>query len=506
VGLPVGWAGKGQSAMLWRTGVGTHRPAAVVVLAAGEGTRMRSARPKVLHELAGRTLVGHALAICAPLGADATLVVVGAGRDAVTAHLAEIAPSATPVVQAEQRGTGHAARVALDAAPDLDGTVLLLPGDAPLLRTETVHRLVEQHRSSGAVATLLTAVLPDPTGYGRVLRDAAGGVTAVVEHRDATDEQREVAEINTSVYAFEAGPLRDALSRLSPANSQGEEYLTDVVGLFVAAGLPVGALVADATETAGVNDRAQLAAAHRAYNERLLADRMRAGVTVLDPATTWVDADVELAADVTLRPNVQLHGRTRIERGAEVGPDCTLHDTVVGEGALVVRAHCVGAELAAGAEVGPFAYLRPGAKIGPGAKVGTYVEVKGSELGPGAKVPHLSYVGDATIGAGANLGAGTIVANWDGLAKHRTTVGEHVRIGSNTVLVAPVTVGDGAYTAAGSAIVGEVGPGELGVSRARQRNIEGWVAKRRAGTASAEAAEAAVVAERARADQEGGDR
>ena len=464
------------------------RPAAVVVLAAGEGTRMRSATPKVLHQLAGRSLVGHALAACAPLGAGATLVVVGAGRDAVIEHLAGTAPHATPVVQAEQHGTGHAARVALDAAPDVTGTVLVLPGDAPLLRPETLLALLEQHRSTGAVATVLTAVLPDPTGYGRVLRRPDGRVAAIVEHRDATAEQRAVAEINTSVYAFESGPLRDALSTLSAANAQGEEYLTDVIAAFVDKGLIVGALEAAPAETAGVNDRVQLAAAARAYNDRVLADWMRSGVTVLDPASTWVDADVELAPDVVLRPGVQLHGRTVVETGAEVGPDSTLTATVVRAGARVVRAHCDGAEVGPGASVGPFAYLRPGAKLGPGAKVGTYVEVKGTELGAGAKVPHLSYVGDATIGAGANLGAGTITANYDGVAKHRTTIGEHVRTGSDTVLVAPVTIGDGAYTAAGSVIVGEVPAGELGVGRARQRNIPGWVAKRRAGTSSAEAA------------------
>jgi len=300
------------------------------------------------------------------------------------------------------------------------------------------------------------------------------------------------------VYAFEAGPLRDALTRLSTANAQGEEYLTDVVGLFVAAGLTVGALVADPVETAGVNDRVQLAAAHRAYNERLLVDWMRAGVTVVDPATTWVDAGVELAPDVVLRPGVQLHGRTAIARGAEVGPDCTLVDTVVGERARVTRAHCLGAAVGPDAEVGPFAYLRPGAALGPGSKVGTYVEVKGSQIGPGAKVPHLSYVGDATVGAGTNIGAGNIVANYDGVAKHRTVIGEHVRTGSDTVLVAPVTVGDGAYTASGSVITEDVPPGALGIGRARQTNKDGWVAKRRAGTASAEAAE------RARRDGEGG--
>ena len=469
------------------------RPTAVVVLAAGEGTRMRSATPKVLHGLAGRSLVGHALAACAPLGPDTTLVVVGAGRDAVSAHLAEIAPAAVPVVQAEQHGTGHAARVALDAVPDLDGTVLVLPGDAPLLRTATLRRLVEEHQSTGAVATVLTALLPDPTGYGRVLRGPAGQVARIVEHRDATDAEREVAEINTSVYAFEAAPLRDALSRLSAANAQGEEYLTDVVGLFVDKGLTVSAVVAAADETAGVNDRAQLAAAHRAYNDRLLLDLMRTGVTVLDPTTTWVDADVQLAPDVTLLPGVQLHGLTRIETGASVGPDCTLTDTVVGAGAQVVRAHCVGAIVGPGASVGPFAYLRPGAVLGAGAKVGTYVEVKASELGPDAKIPHLSYVGNATIGAGSNLGAGTITANYDGVAKHHTTIGEHVRIGSDTVLVAPVTVGDGAYTAAGSVISSEVRAGELGVARAHQRSIPGWVTRRRAGTPSARAAERAAA-------------
>ena len=470
------------------------RPTAVVVLAAGEGTRMRSATPKVLHAVAGRSLVGHVLAACAPLGADRSLVVVGAGREPVTAHLARVAPGAAPVVQAEQRGTGHAVRVALDAAPEVDGTVLVLPGDAPLLRAGTLRRLVEEHQSGGAVATLLTSVLPDPTGYGRVVRGGRGVVLRVVEHRDATDEERALGEVNTSVYAFESGPLRDALSRLSTANAQGEEYLTDVVGILVAAGLPVGAMVAPAGETAGVNDRVQLAAAHRVLNDRLLTDWMRAGVSVLDPATTWVDADVELAPDVTLRPGCQLHGRTRVETGADLGPDCTLTDTVVGAGARVVRAQCEGAEVGPGATVGPFAYLRPGAVLGAGAKVGTYVEVKASELGPGAKVPHLSYVGDATIGAGTNLGAATIVANYDGVAKHRTVVGREVRTGSDTVLVAPVTVGDGAYTAAGSVITEDVPPGALGVGRARQATKPGWVERRRPGTPAAEAAAAAPPA------------
>jgi bifunctional UDP-N-acetylglucosamine pyrophosphorylase/glucosamine-1-phosphate N-acetyltransferase len=474
------------------------RPTAVVVLAAGEGTRMRSAIPKVLHAIAGRSLVGHVLAACAPLGADRTLVVVGAGRETVAAHLAEVASGATPVVQADQRGTGHALRVALEAAPTVDGTVLVLPGDTPLLRAGTLRRLVEEHQSGAAVATLLTSVPADPTGYGRVVRGPRGEVLRVVEHRDASDDEQALGEVNTSVYAFESGPLRDALSQLSAANAQGEEYLTDVVGAFVAAGLPVGAVVAPAEETAGVNDRVQLAAAHRALNDRLLADWMRAGVTVLDPASTWVDAGVELAPDVTLRPGTQLHGTTRVETGAEVGPDCTLTDTVVRAGARVLRAHCDGAEVGRGATVGPFAYLRAGAKLGPAAKVGTYVEVKASDIGPGAKVPHLSYVGDATIGAGTNLGAATIVANYDGIAKHRTVIGEQVRTGSDTVLVAPVTVGDGAYTAAGSVITDDVPPGALGIGRGRQVTKPGWVQRRRPGTPAAEAA-----ADAARRDEQG---
>jgi bifunctional UDP-N-acetylglucosamine pyrophosphorylase / glucosamine-1-phosphate N-acetyltransferase len=470
-------------------------PTAVVVLAAGEGTRMRSERPKVLHEVAGRTLVGHAIAVCAPLGADATLVVVGAGREAVAAHLAEIAPAATPVVQAEQRGTGHAARVALEAAPGLDGTVLLLPGDAPLLRTGTLRRLVEEHQSTGAVATLLTAVVPDPTGYGRVLRDAAGGVTAVVEHRDATDEQRAVAEINTSVYAFEAGALRAALSRLSAANAQGEEYLTDVVGLFVAAGLPVGALVADAAETAGVNDRVQLAAAHRAYNARLLDAHMRAGVTVVDPLTTWVDAAVTIEPDVTLWPNVALHGATQVAEGASVGPDVTLSDTSVGARATISRAVALRATVGPDASVGPFAYLRPGAVLAEGAHVGTYVEVKNSRIGTGSKVPHLSYVGDATIGEHSNIGAATVFVNYDGVEKHRSTVGDHVRIGSDTMIIAPREIGDGSYTAAGSVITQDVPPGAMAVARGQQRNVAGWVARKRPGSPAAEAAERAQAAD-----------
>jgi bifunctional UDP-N-acetylglucosamine pyrophosphorylase/glucosamine-1-phosphate N-acetyltransferase len=461
--------------------VSSAAPAAVVVLAAGEGTRMRSrTTPKVLHPLAGRSMVGHVLAAAAELEPGRTLVVVGHAREAVTAHLAGVSPDARPVVQAQQNGTGHAVRVALEAAGDLDGTVVVVPGDSPLLTGGTLARLVAEHERLHAATTLLTAVVEDPTGYGRVLRAPGGGVTGVVEHKDADDAQRQVREVATSVYAFDAARLRESLGRLSTDNAQGEEYLTDVVGLHAEAGLVVAAVTTDdPTETMGVNDRAQLAAAGAALRERLVRRHMLAGVTVVDPATTWLDVSVELEPDVVLHPGCQLHGSTVVRSGAEIGPDCTLTDTEVGEGARVRRATTEQAVIGPRAQVGPYTFLRPGTRLGPDSKAGGFVEMKASELGEGAKVPHLSYVGDAVVGARSNVGAATVFVNYDGREKHRTVVGDDVRIGSDTMLVAPVSVGDGAYTAAGSVITTDVPPGALGVSRARQRNIEGWVARKR---------------------------
>ncbi len=470
-------------------------PLAVIVLAAGEGTRMRSrALPKVLHGFAGRSLLAHVLAAAAPLGATHTVVVVGHRREQVTAHLAEIAPEARAVVQAEQHGTGHAVRLALGAVPESgSGPVVVLPGDTPLLTEETLARLLAAHAESGAAATMLTSVLADPTGYGRVLRTAGGDVARIVEHADATDDERAVGEIASGAYVFDHALLRDAIGRLSTDNEQGEEYLPDVIGLLVADGRRVAATAADADETAGVNDRVQLAAAHRAYNARLLADHMRAGVTVVDPATTWVDAEVALEPDVTLLPAVDLHGRTRIAEGAVIGPQVSLTDTVVGSGTTIERT--VGKQAVVGAHVtvGPFAYLRPGTQLADGVHIGSYVELKNSEVGAGSKVPHLTYVGDATIGEQANIGASTVFVNYDGVDKHRSVVGDHARIGSDTMLVAPVSVGDGAYTAAGSTITQDVPPGDLAVARGKQRNVTGWVARRRAGTPAAEAAARALA-------------
>jgi bifunctional UDP-N-acetylglucosamine pyrophosphorylase/glucosamine-1-phosphate N-acetyltransferase len=471
---------------------GSGTLAAVVVLAAGQGTRMRSSTPKVLHSFGGRSLLGHVLAAAQPLRAGTTVVVVGAGRAAVEEHLARVAPAALPVVQEEQNGSGHAAAVALAAVPDVVGPVLLLNGDVPLLTAGTVAALVDAHHAAGNVLTVLTAEVEDPTGLGRIVRGDDGRVRAIVEERDATDAQRAIREINAGVYVGDAETLRRGLARIGADNDQGEQYVTDVLGLLVAEGAPVGGVIAeDPDDVLGCNDQRELAARRRTFNDRVLDDLMRAGVIVVDPLTTWVDVTASVAADAVLQPGTQLLGATTVAAGAVVGPDSTLLDTEVGERASVVRSHCLGAVIGTEATVGPFSYLRPGTRLARGAKVGAFVETKNVEVGEGSKVPHLSYVGDATIGRGANIGAATVFVNYDGVAKHHTTIGDHVRIGSDSMLVAPVTVGDGAYTAAGSVITSDVPPGAMAVARAPQRNVAGWVRRRRSGTPAAQAAEAA---------------
>jgi bifunctional UDP-N-acetylglucosamine pyrophosphorylase/glucosamine-1-phosphate N-acetyltransferase len=472
-----------------------QQPLAVIVLAAGEGTRMKSAAlPKVLHGFAGRSMLGHVLAATEPLGARHTVVVVGHRRDEVTAHLGEIAPAAVAVVQDEQRGTGHAVRLALEAVPeDADGTIVVLPGDAPLLTADTLQALLEAH--SGFAATLLTSELDDPTGYGRVLRTGSGSVERVVEHKDAEPHELVVAEVATSVYAFDHALLRQAIGKLSTDNAQGEEYLPDVIALLVEAAQPVAAVLAPADRTAGVNDRVQLAAAHRAYNDRLLEAHMRAGVTVIDPATTWVDATVTIEPDATLLPSTELRGTTHIAAGARIGPQTTLTDTTVGADAHVDRTVAISSRIGAGVTIGPFAYLRPNVELADEVHIGTFVELKNSQVGRGTKVPHLTYVGDATIGRYTNIGAATVFVNYDGIAKHRTVIGDYAKTGADNMFVAPVRVGDGAYTAAGSVIVQDVPPGAMAVARAVQRNVAGWVARKRAGTPAAEAAARALASE-----------
>jgi bifunctional UDP-N-acetylglucosamine pyrophosphorylase / glucosamine-1-phosphate N-acetyltransferase len=331
--------------------------------------------------------------------------------------------------------------------------------------------------------------MPDPFNYGRVTRDADGHVTGIVEERDADDRIRQINEICTGVYAYDAKTLRDAIEKIAADNAQAEEYLTDVIGRLVSQSTPVVGVVADDwQETLGVNDRGQLADARRIMRDRIVSHWMREGVTITDPQTTWMGVRVQLEPDVVIHQNTQLHGATSIRTGAVVGPNCTLTNTVVDSEATVVNAVCDGAEIGAGASVGPFSYLRPGTKLGAGGKIGGFVETKNADIGPGAKVPHLTYVGDATIGADANIGAGTVFVNYDGVDKHHTTVGEASFVGSGTMLVGPGEVGDGAYVAAGSVITEPVPPGSIALGRARQRNVLGWVFKRRAGTKTADAA------------------
>ncbi|MTE19394.1 bifunctional UDP-N-acetylglucosamine diphosphorylase/glucosamine-1-phosphate N-acetyltransferase GlmU [Streptomyces sp. TRM43335] len=473
-----------------------NRPAAVVVLAAGEGTRMKSARPKVLHDICGRSLVGHVVTASRELDPRELVVVVGHGREQVTEHLSVVDPKARTAVQAEQRGTGHAVRTALRALADDGvepaGTVVVTCGDTPLLTGGTLGRLAASHEAEGNAVTVLSAEVPDATGYGRIVRADDGSVTAIVEHKDADEEQRAIREINSGVFAFDGRLLADALGRLSTDNSQGEEYLTDVLGILRADGHRVGACVADDhREIVGINNRVQLAEARRLLNERLLERAMLAGVTVVDPATTWLDATVTYERDALVHPGTQLLGATHLGEGCEVGPNCRLSDTRVGGGAVVSNAVADSAEIGPDASVGPYAYLRPGTRLGPKSKAGTYVEMKNAEVGEGTKVPHLSYVGDATIGEYTNIGAASVFVNYDGETKHHTTIGSHCKTGSDNMFVAPVTVGDGAYTAAGSVITKDVPPGSLAVARGQQRNIPGWVARKRPGSAAARAARAA---------------
>ena len=480
----------------------TSHPAAVIVLAAGEGTRMKSATPKVLHEIGGRSLLGHSIAAARGVDPQHLVIVIRHGRDLVAAHIAALDAHAVIADQDEVMGTGRATECALDALPaDLEGTVLVTCGDVPLLTAGTLRGLFEAHAASGSAATVITATLPDPTGYGRIIRAADGSVAGIVEQKDATAEQLEITEINSGLYAFDALVLRKALAEVGTDNAQGEKYLTDVVGIARSDGLRVSAhLVTDVWQTEGVNDRVQLSRLGAELNRRIVEAWMRAGVTVVDPATTWIDADVTLGRDVTIHPQTQLHGASTIGDDVVLGPDTTLTDVEIGDGASVIRTHGSLAVIGAGATVGPFAYLRPGTDLGAGGKIGTFVETKNAQIGAGSKVPHLTYVGDATIGEHSNIGASSVFVNYDGVTKSRTTIGSHCRTGSDTMFVAPVTVGDGAYTGAGTVVRRDVPPGALAINVAPQRNLLGWVQEKRPGTASAQAATAAdedspVVAE-----------
>ncbi len=461
----------------------------VIVLAAGEGTRMKSTTPKVLHTIAGQSLLGHVLSTVETLAPAEVRVVIGAEREKVQEHLEQVSPASVPFIQERRGGTGHAVQIAL-ASAELKGTVLIVAGDTPLLASETLRQLVAAHNSGGYAATVLTAEVPDPTGYGRIIRTENGDILRIIEERDASAVEQEIDEINSGVYVFDLAKLHRAIARLTDDNSQGELYLTQVIEILRAENervVPI--LTPDYIEILGINDRVQLAECAAIMRDQINDAFMRAGVAMIDPTTTWIDTSVKIAPDAVIYPGTAISGDSVISEGAVIGPRTTLIDCQVAAGAIVIESYCKGATIGKGASVGPFTYLRPGSVLGGRSKVGAFAEMKNSTLGEGSKVPHLTYIGDATVGEGTNIGAGTIFVNYDGVEKHHTTVGDHVRIGSDTMLVAPLTIGDGAYTAAGSVITEDVPAGAIGVGRAKQRNVLGWVMRKRPGSKSAVAAE-----------------
>jgi bifunctional UDP-N-acetylglucosamine pyrophosphorylase / glucosamine-1-phosphate N-acetyltransferase len=448
----------------------------VVILAAGQGTRMRSATPKLLHPLCGRPVIAWPIAAARAAGAQKVVVVGGPDR-ALEPALPQDDAAVVLAVQQEPRGTADAVASAAEHI-DRDAPVIVICGDVPLMTGEALRALAQAHDDQGAAATMLTMVLEDPSGYGRVVRDSDGAVERVVETKepgDATPAELEIREVNGGVYAFAGGALLDALQQVRADNAQGELYLPDVLPILRAQDKLVAAhTVDDPTLALGINDRGDLAAVRTIAQQRIHAVLMAQGVTIVDPSSTVIDADVEIANDTTVAPFSSLLGATRIGPGCEVGPLTTLIDVTLGADVRIPHSYAIECEVRDGATVGPFAYLRPKALLRERSKVGTFVEVKNSDIGEGAKVPHLSYVGDADVGAGTNLGASTITANYDGRSKHRTTIGEGVHGGIHTSLVAPVTVGDGAWIAAGSVITDAVPDGALGIARARQRNLEGY--------------------------------
>jgi bifunctional UDP-N-acetylglucosamine pyrophosphorylase/glucosamine-1-phosphate N-acetyltransferase len=468
----------------------TDSALAVVILAAGEGSRMKSSLAKVLHPIAGVPMIGHVLSTAAALHPQHTIAVLRHQRDSVAAVVAELTEGIVIVDQDDVPGTGRAVELALAALEGFDGDVVVVSGDVPLLDADTLGALVADHRSNNRAASVLSAIVDDPTGYGRIVR-TTDRLTRIVEDADATDDEQSIAEINSGTYVFSAGPLRAALAKVTTKNAQGEKYLTDVLELLGLDHAIDAQKVTFPWVVAGINDRAQLSEVSARLNAMIVRGHQLNGVTIDDPATTWIDRAVTIEADARILPGTFLQGATSIAANAVVGPDSTLRDCEIGAGATLNRVDATLAVIDAGATVGPFSYLRAGTVLGPNGKIGAFVETKNSTIGAGSKVPHLSYIGDTTVGEQSNIGAGTITANYDGIEKHRTTVGSHVRTGSHNVFVAPVTIHDGAYTAAGTVVRKDVPAGSLGMTVASQRNNEGWVEEHRPGTDAADAAKRA---------------
>lgn len=474
----------------------TRTPCAVIVLAAGAGTRMKSATQKTLHAIGGRSLLSHSLHAAEGINPEHLVAVVGHQRDQVIPEVERVAEEldreVLQAVQEEQNGTGDAVAAGLRPIPEYEGTVIVTNADVPLLRAETIQALFDAHTTASAAVTVLSLDLDDPTGYGRIVRNDAGEVTEIVEQKDASEEQKEITEVNSGVFAFDGRVLNHALTQLNTDNAQGELYITDVLAIARREGHTVGAHLADdPRELAGVNNRVQLAAAGKELNRRTVEAAMLGGATIIDPETTFIGVNVVIGQDVTIHPNTQLWGATHISDGAVIGPDTTLTDVTVGTRASVIRTQGERSTIGADATVGPFTYLRPHTVLGTGGKLGGFVESKNATIGAGSKVPHLTYIGDATVGEETNIGASSVFVNYDGVNKHHTTIGDHCRTGSDTMFVAPVTVGDGAYTGAGTVVTDDVPAGALAVKEGKQRVIEGWVEKKRPGTPAAEAAQRA---------------
>jgi bifunctional UDP-N-acetylglucosamine pyrophosphorylase / glucosamine-1-phosphate N-acetyltransferase len=447
----------------------------VVVLAAGQGTRMKSQLPKVLHRIGGRALIEHVLHAARSVSPSSMTLIVGHRADTVKAQLSHW-NNVSFALQEPQLGTAHALQQAETVLAGKQGTLVLLSGDVPLLTGHTLSRLLEVHQTTKAAATVLTAVVGQPFGYGRVVR-TAGKIARIVEERDGSPAERAIKEINSGIYAFDMGPLWDALRSIASQNAQGEFYLTDLIGIYRRRGLPVETLVVDnAEEIRGINSRTELADVSRIVRQQKNEEVMAAGVTLIDPATTYIEADVEIGADTVIHPGVTLEGQTTIGAACEIHSHVRIADSVIGN-KVTVHNFCVlaGARVADDAAIGPFAHLRQQAVVGEGAKVGNFVELKKTTLGQGSKAMHLSYLGDATIGARVNVGAGTITCNYDGTHKHPTVIEDGAFIGSDSQLVAPVTVGKGAYVGSGSTVRKDVPAGALAVSAGKQRNIDEWV-------------------------------
>ena len=448
-----------------------------IILAAGKGTRMKSELPKVLHKVAGKPLVSHVIEACRAAGVEKPLLVVGHGsqqvRDAIGDDVAYCE-------QYQQLGTGHAVMCALPCIDLKKGETFVMCGDAPLIEGETLRELHDYFKASGAVCTVLSATLSDPTGYGRIFRDGTGRVLGIIEEKDATENQKKITEINTGTYCFDLAALRSVINELDTHNAQGEYYLTQVLELLIIKGCTVNAMKCrDNTAALGVNDRIQQAQAEKILRERTLRRAMREGATIIDPASTYIEAGVTIGADSVIRPNTHLRGETHIGSDCVIGPDCEIADSIIGDGSTVRYAVLDHAECGAKANIGPYTYLRPGTRLAEGVKVGGFCEVKNSQVGKGSKIPHLSYIGDTDIGSGVNIGCGSITCNYDGYDKFRTQIGDNVFVGSNVSMVAPVHIAPNSFIAAGSTVTQDVPEDALAVARSRQSNIEGWAIKNR---------------------------